>query len=187
MAAAYEPPVSDERGPLIVRPSWGAIDWWQLPISEILGLLLLAGSLKLFGRSDKMTAVAVAFSLGGLFLVLYPAYLAAYGLGTRIMVTADAILMTHWFWSTSRVAARDIVRVVRCSVQPFPAGRGPHPPVPTVFAFSGSGRCVLSLYAERWRQADLDRIWRHLRVVPDGSWDDVIQDRDLDATFPGAF
>jgi hypothetical protein len=187
MAAPYEPPISDDRGALIVRPSWGAIGWWQLPISGILGLVLLAGSLKLFGRSDKMTAVAVAFGLGGLFLVLYPAYLAAYALGTRITVTADAILVTHWFWSTSRVAARDIVRVVRCSVQPFPAGKGPHYPAPAVFAFSGSGRCVLSLDSERWRQADLDRIWRHLRVVPEGSWDDVIRDEDLSARFPGAF
>jgi hypothetical protein len=36
-------------------------------------------------------------------------------------------------------------------------------------------------------QGDLDRIWRHLGVSPEGSWDNMILERDLSVEFPGAF
>lgn len=151
-------------------------------------MMLISGSLKLFGRSEKLSWFAAMLAICGLYLAVYGLYLAAYVISTRITVTADAILVTHWFRWTSTVNIRDIARVVRCSVKPFPAGRGaPHVPSPVVFAFSARGRCVLSLYANRWSQADLDRIWRYLGIVPEGSWDEVIRDIDLRAKFPGAF
>jgi len=43
------------------------------------------------------------------------------------------------------------------------------------------------LYAERWDQDDLDRIWRYTGVNPEGSWQDVIMYQDLNTKFPGAF
>ena len=83
------------------------------------------------------------------------------------------------------VDPRTVARVVRCSVRNTLARSQPQRPV--VFAFSSSGRCVLSLYAERWSQDDLDRIWRHLGVVPEGTWNDVIADINLKNRFPSAF
>jgi hypothetical protein len=152
----------------------------------VTGLVLLAGSVKLFGRSETLAWFAAFIGICGLLLACGALFLALYMVGTRITVTADAILVTHRFWSTSRVDPKEIARVVRCSVV-NPYGRGPQMPLAVVFAFSASGRCVLSLYAERWSQADLERIWRHVGIVPEGSWDDVIRDPDLDARFPGAF
>jgi hypothetical protein len=186
MAAAYDPPVSDDRGPLVIRPSWRAIGLWQLPVSAIAGLGLLGGSIKLFGRSERLTWFAVLLGICGLGLTLYVAYFLAYVAGTRITITAQAILVTHRFRSTSTIDPRSIARVVRCSVV-IPYGRAPKVPQAVVFAFSASGRCVMSLYATRWNQDDLDRIWSYLGVVPEGAWSDVISDPDLGTRFPGAF
>jgi hypothetical protein len=129
----------------------------------------------------------VAFIIMTVAILLVAAlYQALYILGTHITVTADAILVTHWFWSTTRVNPRRIVRVVRCSVNNS-VGRKTVIPRPAVFVIAASGRCVLSLYAERWDTADLDRIWRHLGITPEGSWDRTILDDDLYTEFPGAF
>ena len=185
MAAAYQPPAMDDRGPLLIRPS---VNTWQMGLFAIAALVLISGSLKLFGRSEKLSWFAAMLGIFGVCLAVYGLYLAAYVISTRIMVTADAILITHWFISTSTVSTRDIARVVRCSVKQISTGRGaPQVPSPVIFAFSARGRCVLSLYADRWGQADLDRIWHHLGVVPEGSWSDVIEDLELREKFPGAF
>jgi hypothetical protein len=185
MAAAYQPPATDDRGPLVIRPSVGT---WQMGLFAIAALVLISGSLKLFGRSEKLSWFAAMLGICGLYLAVYGLYLAAYVISTRITVTADAILVTHWFWWTSTVNTRDIARVVRCSVKQIPTGgHATQVPSPVIFAFSARGRCVLSLYADRWSQADLDRIWHHLGVVPEGSWSDAIEDLELREKFPGAF
>jgi hypothetical protein len=151
----------------------------------VTAIALIAGSVKLFGRSEMLSWFAAMLGISGLVLAGTVLFLALYMVGTRITVTADAILVTHRFLSTSRVDVRVIARVVRCSVRNS-VGRGRYPHA-VVFAFSASGRCVLSLYAERWSQEDLDRIWRHLGVVPEGSWDDEIRDLALHTRFPHAF
>jgi hypothetical protein len=177
MATVYDRPASDDRGPLLIRPSWWAVGRWWVAIATVMTVGLLAGSLELFGKSEKLSWFAAMLGACGLLFAGYLLYLAAYMVGTRIKVTSDAILVTHWFWSTSRVDPGEVARVVRCSVLLPPTGRWRQLPAAVVFAFSASGRCVLSLYADRWRQADLDRIWRHLGVVPEGSWSDFIEDR----------
>ncbi len=140
------------------------------PSSDADGALRIRPSWRSLGRWEQ-------------HLAGYAVYVFAYMLGTSITVTADAILVTHWFRSTATVAMGDVGRVVRCSV----AYRSQGDTKPVVFAFSPTGRCVLSLYAFRWDQADLDRIWPRAGVIPEGSWDDVIRDEDLTARFPGAF
>jgi hypothetical protein len=187
VAAIYEPPASDDRGPLVIRPSWRALGRGLLPTIAGATLVLLVGSVKFFGISERLTWVAAMFGISGLTLAGYGLYQAAYMIRARITVTADAILVTHWFSSSTRVALGDIRRVVRCSVGPTPAGSVPKFPEAVVFAFSATGRCILSLYANRWDQRDLDRIWRHLGIRPEGSWNDVIPDEELGFRFPGAF
>jgi hypothetical protein len=184
MAAAYEPPVLDDRGPLVIRPSWQALSRWQLHVFAIvLAGLALAGA-RLMNRSHSISWVIALLGIGGLLLGVYAIYLALLMLGMKITVTADAILVTHWFRSTASVAPSEIARVVKISLA---SGVRDSFPRPAVFAFSASGRCVLSLYAERWNKADLDRIWRYLRVTPEGSWDRTILESDLKVEFPGAF
>ncbi len=114
----------------------------------------------------------------------YARYLALFMVGMEITVTADAILVTHWFRSTAGVVPSEIACVVKISLASSLRDSFPRP---AVFAFSASGRCVLSLYAERWNKPDLDRIWRYLRVTPEGSWDRTILESDLKVEFPGAF
>ena len=183
MAAAYEPPVSDDRGELVIRPSWRALVRWDLRIVGFAALALVVGGARI--SQYGMGWLLAFFGIAGLGLAGGALYLVAYMTGTRITVTADAILVTHWFWSTARVDPRSITRVLRCSVRNS-VGRS-REQRPVVFAFSASGRCVLSLYAERWSQEDLDRIWRYLGVAPEGTWKDIIPDLDLETRFPGAF
>jgi hypothetical protein len=183
MAAVYEPPVSDDRGELVIRPSWRALVHWDATAFGLGLLILVAGSLRIYQYG--LGWLLAFLGIGAVILVGGVLYLVAYMTGTRITVTADAILVTHWFWSTARVDPKTIARVVRCSVRQTLLRSQPQHPV--VFAFSAIGRCVLSLYADRWSQVDLDRIWRHLGITPEDSWDDVINDQDLDARFPGAF
>jgi hypothetical protein len=45
----------------------------------------------------------------------------------------------------------------------------------------------MSLHAERWTTADLDRIWHQLGITPEGSWDNTIVEDNLAGAFPGAF
>jgi hypothetical protein len=105
-------------------------------------------------------------------------------LGSRITVTADSILVTHMFRPTARVACRDIDRVVRLTL--FGSRLGFYYVRPAVLAFSANGRCILSLYGQRWAGAEIDRIWRYLRVMPE-VWDRIIGEQDLPIEFPGAF
>ena len=183
MAATYDPPVSDDRGELVIRPSWKVLARWDLRLVAFAALALVAGSVRIYSYG---AAWLLAFlGIASLVWVGGALYLVAYMAGTRIAVTADAILVTHWFWSTASVDPRTVARVVRCSVRNTLARSQPQRPV--VFAFSSSGRCVLSLYAERWSQDDLDRIWHHLGVVPEGTWNDVVADINLKNRFPGAF
>jgi len=184
MAAVYEPPVSDDRGPLVIRPSWRALGGFELKVVAFIVIGVLVGSFEMYAKYHSIGWVLALVGTAAGFFVLCALYLAAYMTSTNITVTADAILVTHWFRSTARVAPSDIARVVRISLaarQNAPFGR------PAVFAFSANGRCVLSLYAERWGKADLDRIWHYLRVTPEGSWNRTILEQDLAIEFPGAF
>jgi len=168
---------------LLIRPSWRSLGRWE---RRLAGLLVLGGAIvlvRLYGRHPRLQTIWITLGIFGVILAGYASYVLAYMVGTSIRVTADAILVTHWFWSTAAVPRADIARVVRCSVgDQSRAGSKP-----VVFAFSPTGRCVLSLYAFRWDQADLDRIWPRVGITPEGSWDDVITDESLTTRFPGAF
>jgi len=182
MAAAYEPPVSDARGELVIRPSWRALGRWLTPIVV---LLIVGFALaKLFAPSEDERWV-VALAIVGASFVLYGISQALYMLGSKITVTAESILVTHLFRSTARVACRDIDRVVRLTLMGSVLGYSYARPA--VLAFSANGRCILSLHGERWGQADLDRIWGYLRVTPEGSWKRIMAAEDLPIEFPGAF
>jgi hypothetical protein len=182
MAAAYQPPVSDERGPLVIRPSWASLGHWELHVLGVVAIGMGVVILRLLLFSDLFTLAAV-LGLTGFLAGCGAIYVTAYMIGTRITVTADRILVTHWFRSTATVCNSDIARLVRCSV----AYQDPANARPAVFALAPSGRCVLSLYAERWDEDDLDRIWRYLRISPEGNFRDVVLDEELATRFPGAF
>jgi hypothetical protein len=184
MAAAYEPPLSDDRGPLVIRPSWRALGRWDLHIGILIALGLVGGCINMYARYRSIGWTLALAGAGGLIFALYGMYQALYMLGTRITVTADSMLVTHWFGSTKPVACRDIARVVRISLV---SDQKRAIPRPAVFAFSAAGRCVMSLYAERWSTADLDRIWHQLGITPEGSWDNTIVEDNLAGEFPGAF
>ncbi|MDQ6711988.1 MAG: hypothetical protein M3Z28_02215, partial [Candidatus Dormibacteraeota bacterium] len=146
MAAAYEPPVSDDRGELVIRPSWRAFGRWLTPI--VLILIVGFALAEVFAQPEQTVA---ALGIVGPVFLLYLIRQALYMLGSRITVTADSILVTHMFRSTARVACRDIDRVVRLtrmgSMLTYSYVR------PAVLAFSANGRCILSLHGERWAQA----------------------------------
>jgi len=182
MAAAYEPPVSDAGGPLVIRPSWRALGRWEIRVVGFMAFGLVVGGLQMsrYGEGWVLAFIGIA----ALTLVGYAVYLAAYMNGTRITVTANAILVTHWFRSTAAVAPSAIVRVVKISVKASPKAPLARP---EVFAFSADRHCVLSLYAERWGTTDLDRIWHHLGITPEGSWGRTILEDHLPVEFPGAF
>ena len=180
MAAAYEPPASDARGELVIRPSWRALGRWLTPI--VIMLIVGFALAKLFAQPQELVA---AFGIGGAVFLLYGIWQALYMLGSRIPVTADSILVTHMFRSTARVACRDIDRVVRLTL--FASRLRFYYARPAVLAFSANGRCILSLHGERWATEDLDRIWRYLRIAPEGSWRRIIGEQDLPIEFPGAF
>jgi hypothetical protein len=184
MAAAYEPPVSDDRGQLAIRPSWRALGRWEIQVVVLLMSGLAVGSLQIYAKYRSIGWALALAGTGAGFLGLNALYLVAYMTSTSITVTADAILVTHWWRSTASVKPSDIARVVKISVA---GDRNAAFGRPAVFAFSSDGRCVLSLYAERWSKVDLDRIWRHLGVTPEGSWDRIILEQDLPVEFPGAF
>jgi hypothetical protein len=184
MAAVYEPPVSDDRGPLVIRPSWRALGGFEIKVVAFIVVGILVGSFEMYAKYHSIGWVLALVGTAAGFFVLCALYLAAYMTSTNITVTADAILVTHWWRSTASVKPSDIARVTKISLagdRRAAFGR------PAVFAFSANGRCVLSLYAERWSRADLDRIWRYLRVTPSGSWDRTILVDDLPVEFPGAF
>ena len=151
-------------------------------VAPFLAIAVILGSLKVFGRHPQVATILLLAGVLGIMAACYAVYMAAYMLGSSVMVTSDQILVRHWFRSTATVSLRDVARVVRCSVSDGDAmGK------PAVFGFSPAGRCVISFYAFRWDQADLDRIWHYAGVVPEGSWDDAITYRDLNTRFPGAF
>jgi hypothetical protein len=188
MAAAYEPPVTDEKGPLIIRPSWRALGCVSMTVLALLVPVSLAAGLALFGRSQRLSSYAAGLGLIALVLAVYVLNLIGYMLGTRITVTADAIRFQHWFWFTATVDPRQIARVVRCTVRlPNGAKSATRPLQSAVFALAPTGQCVMSLYADRWAPTDLERIWRHLGITPEGSYEDVVDDEALSDRFPRSF
>jgi hypothetical protein len=182
MAAAYEPPVSDDRGTLVIRPSWASLNRWQMHVAPFLASAVLLATFRMYARHLGVGTIMLVVGVLGVVGGCYALYMTAYMLGTSIMVTSDQILVTHWFRSTARVPLRDVSRVVRCSVSNQGSAGNP-----AVFAFSPTGRCVISLFAFRWDQADLDRVWKFAGVTPQGSSSDVVRDEDLNTRFPGAF
>lgn len=185
MALAYQPPVSDENGPLVIRPSWKALGRWQLHIVAIAVFAMALASAKFMSRGIHGPLLLLLPGMFAVFFGAYALYLSLYMVGTRITVTTDSILVTHWFGSTAIVPISDIAQVIRCSLIES-RNRNSGWPRPAVLALSSSGKCVLSLWAERWNQADLDRIWKHIGVPVD-SWGDRIRVADLRTRFPGAF
>jgi hypothetical protein len=179
MAAVYQPPVSDSRGELVIRPSWTFLARWERHIAWLFLIGAVYAFIRIFARHQSMLGLVAALAFIGVWFSSYAIYITAYMLGTRITVTADGVLVTHWFRSTATVPRGEIARVVRCSLTDEGVAR------PTVFAFSPAGKCVISLRAERWNRSDLERIWRHLGITPEGSWDDQVSDMRL--RFPEAF
>jgi hypothetical protein len=182
MALSSQSPVSDDHGPLVIRPSWGSLGRWEIHVAPFLAIAIVLGTLKVFGRHPQVTTLMLIGGLLGIMAACYAVYMAAYMLGSSIRVTSDQILVTHWFRSNATLLLRDVSRVVRCNV----SDRG-ELGKPAVFAFSPAGRCVISLFAFRWDQADLDRIWHFVGLTPEGSWKDAIRYEDLTKRFPGAF
>jgi len=183
MALASQSPVPDERGPLVIRPSWASLGRWELHVLGLVAVGMGCVILRLWAFSADLSTLVMVLSVTGFILGCGAIYVTAYMAGTRITVTADAILVTHWFRSTATVSTRDIARVVRCGV----TLQDPADARPAVFALSPSGKCVLSLYAERWDQGDLDRVWKYVGVSPEGTFGDLVLDQDLGSRFPGAF
>jgi hypothetical protein len=179
MAAEYDPPVSDERGPLVIRPSWMFLARWERHIAWLFVLGAGFAFIRIYGRHQSNLGLIAGLVFLGVWLSSYAIYITAYMLGTRISVTAGGVLVTHWFRSTATVPRGEIARVVRCSLTDEGVGH------PTVFAFSSAGKCVISLRAERWDRSDLERIWRRIGITPEGSWDDQVS--DIGRRFPGAF
>jgi hypothetical protein len=182
MALSSQLPVSDDRGPLVIRPSWASLGRWQMHVAPFLAIAVILGTLKVYGRHPQVGTLLLTAGVLGIMAGCYAVYTAAYMVGTSITVTNDQILVTHWFRSTATVSLREVSRVVRCRVRNQDDGGNP-----AVLAFSPAGRCVISLYAARWDQADLDRIWHFAGVVPEGSWDDAVTYQDLNTRFPGSF
>ena len=182
MALSSQRPVTDDRGPLTIRPSWASLGRWQMHVAPFGALAVILGTLKVFGRHPQVTTLMLVGGVLGIIGGCYAFYMAAYMLGTSITVTSDQILVTHWFRSTATVSIRDISRIVRCSVSYRDALDKP-----AVFAFSPAGRCIISLYASRWDPADLDRVWHFAGFTPEGSWGDTLSYEDLTKRFPGAF
>jgi hypothetical protein len=151
-------------------------------VAPFLGIAVIVGTLKVFGRHPQVATILLIAGMLGVMGAYYAIYMAAYMLGTSITVTSDQILVTHWFRSTATVSLRDVARVVRCSVS-----YRDELAKPAVFAFSRAGRCVISLFAFRWDQADLDRVWHYAGLTPEGSWEDAVGYENLKTRFPGAF
>jgi hypothetical protein len=182
MALSSQSPISDDRGPLVIRPSWASLSRWQMHVAPFLAIAVVLGTLKVYGRHPQVGTIFLTAGVLGIMAACYTVYTAAYMLSTSITVTSDEVLVRHWFRSMASVPLRDISRVVRCSVSyRDEAGK------PAVFTFSRAGRCVISLYAFRWDQAELDRVWHFAGLTPEGSWDDAITYHDLTNRFPGAF
>ena len=184
MAVAYDPPVSDDHGPLVIRPSWRALGRWEIQVVVLIISGLAVGSLRIYAKYRSIGWALALVGCGAGIIGLNALYLVVYMISTSITVTSDAILVTHWWRSTASVNPSDIARVVKISLA---GGRRAAFGRPAVLAFSPDGRCVLSLYAERWSKADLDRIWLHLGITPSGSWERTILEDDLPTEFPGAF
>jgi hypothetical protein len=182
MALSSQSPDSDDRGPLVIRPSWASLGRWEMHVAPFLVIAVVFGTLKIYARHPYVGSIMLVAGMLGIMAACYAVYIAAYMQGTSITVTSDEIRVTHWFRSTAIVSLREVARVVRCSVR-YNDEMGK----PAVLAFSSTGRCVISLYASRWDQADLDRVWHHAGVDPGGSWDDVVRYQDLNTKFPGAF
>ena len=182
MAVAYEPPVSDDRGPLVIRPSWKSLGRWELHLLPLVVIVTGFGLAKAYARHSSLEVIVLMGIILGLTAVVYALFLTAYMIGTSITVTNDAILVRHWFFERTIVPVRDIARVVRCQVSaPKELTK------PAVFVLSSSGRCVMSLYTTWWNPADLDRIWHHLGIDAEGTWRDELAISDLATRFPGAF
>jgi hypothetical protein len=179
MALSSQSPFSDDRGPLVIRPSWAFLARWERHIAWLFLLGIAYAIVRIVGRHQTVAGLASALAFVGLWLFSYAVYITAYMLGTRIAVTADGVRVTHWFRSAATVPSSEIARVVRCSVTDDSVARR------TLFVLSPAGRCVISLHAERWNDADLERIWRYLGKTPEGSWDDPVS--DINRRFPGAF
>src|ERR1700737_369008 len=165
MALSSQSPVSDDRGPLVIRPSWASLGRWEMHVAPFLAIAVGLGTAKLYGRHPQLTTLMLTAGALGIMAACYAVYIAAYMQGTSITVTSDEIRVTHWFRSTAVVSLREVARVVRCSVR-YNDEMGK----PAVLAFSSTGRCVISLYASRWDQPDLDRVWHHAGGDPGGSW-----------------
>lgn len=182
MALAPQSPATDAHGRLTIRPAWSHAARLVVLLAG-LALITILGIFKASlgvpnALSPRVWLVLFVVAAGGL-----SAWEALSLLGSQITVTYDAVVVTRRFRST-RIDIRDIARVVRCGVA---TGFWPKAVRLAIFVLAPSGRCVLSLYVERWGAGDLDRIWDFLGVAPEGSLADIVDKPELERRFPRAF
>lgn len=177
MAFATPIPPNAANDVWVIRPSWASLGRWELHIFPLAAIGLVIALAKGLRNVHSLPGLLAGLAVVGVSLGFYALWITAYMLGTSITVSGDAIVVTHWFRSRATVAFADITRVVRCTVDLDKV----------VFAFSSTGRCVMSLHASRWDDADMERIWARIGVRPEGSWNDTLQQQDLNSRFPGAF
>lgn len=177
MALANPIPPNAQNAVWVIRPSWASLGRWELHILPLAAIGLVLGIAKGMRNVHSLLGLFAGLAVVGVSLGVYALWITAYMMGTSISVSGDAIVVTHWFRSKATVPVGEIARVIRCTVD---LDR-------VVFAFASTGRCVMSLHASRWDDADLDRIWARIGVRPEGSWSDTVQQLDLNTRFPGAF
>src|SRR5438445_7793831 len=76
MAATYDPPVSDDRGELVIRPSWKVLARWDLRLVAFAALALVAGSVRIYSYGAAcllafLGIASLAWGRGAVYLVAY--------------------------------------------------------------------------------------------------------------------
>jgi hypothetical protein len=105
--------------------------------------------------------------------------------GTAIRFNREHVVLTKWFRRATVMSVSDIGRIVLCSVE-VPSRYGATIK-PAAFFFDRDGRCVISLFSQRFHDQDLARLWTTLNIKPEGSWSDRVPQSKLKSRFPGAF
>jgi hypothetical protein len=117
-------------------------------------------------------------------LEIRPRWPHAY-LGLVITATGQQLVCRKRFHPIVNFATREVSRVVLCGVE---VRDGSTTYVhPGIFFFNSAGRCLISVFADRYRVTDFDQLFQRIGVAPEGSWRDSIPISKLGARFPGAF
>ncbi len=169
---------------VVIRPSWqalgldlkGRLRFVIGTVPLIIGTVVSSVALNHGQGAGLLIAFLVA--VFGLFLAVGAGYALYSMLGAKLIATPAEVRVERLFTRTATVPIANIKKVVICTLSYSPTlGE------PAVFALNASGRCVLSLYAGRWKRSDLDRLWRHVGIQPDGSWEDRVPYEEVGTRF----